>query len=93
MLDKFQDELNTLTEQEKNVVFQIVNEYSKKGTSEQLQSLLYEDYEEIPVDIDTFLDDPEYLGKGLVNEEGKKTVFPYWRKTLRKIFPDNLPFL
>lgn len=90
MLDKFQDELNTLTEQEKNVVFQILNEYSKKGTSEQLQSLLYEDYEEIPVDIDTFLDDPEYLGKGLVNEEGKKTVFPYWRKTLRKIFPDNL---
>lgn len=90
MLDKFQDELNTLTEQEKNVVFQILNEYSKKGTSEQLQSLLYEDYEEIPVDIDTFLDDPEYLGQGLVNEEGKKTVFPYWRETLRKIFPDNL---
>ena len=48
MLDKFQDELNTLTDQEKNVVFQILNEYSKKGTSEQLQSLLYEDYEEIP---------------------------------------------
>ena len=90
MLDKFQDELNTLTEQERNLVFQILSEYSKKGTSLQLQSLLYEDYDEIPVDIDTFLDDPEYLGQGLVNEEGKKTVFPYWRETLRKIFPDNL---
>lgn len=90
MLDKFQDEITTLTEQERNVVFQILNEYSKKGTSGQLQSLLYEDYEEIPVDIDTFLDNPEYLGKGLINEEGKKTVFPYWRDTLRKIFPDNL---
>ena len=90
MLDKFQDELNTLTEQERNLVFQILSEYSKKGTSLQLQSLLYEDYDEIPVDIDTFLDDPQYLGQGLVNEEGKKTVFPYWRETLRKIFPDNL---
>ena len=90
MIDKFQDELNTLTEQERDVVFQILDEYSKKGTSGQLQSLLYEDYEEIPVDIDTFLDNPEYLGQGLVNEEGKKTVFPYWRETLRKIFPDNL---
>lgn len=90
MLDKFQDELNTLTEQERNAVVQILNEYSEKGISVKLQQLLYEDYEEIPVDIDTFLDSSEYLGRGLINEEGKKTVFPYWRKVLKKVFPDNL---
>lgn len=90
MLDKFQDELIGLSEQEKQAVLSILDEYSSTGQSTQLINLLYEDYEEIPVDIDTFLDSSEYLGKGLINEEGKKTVFPYWRKVLKKVFPDNL---
>ena len=60
-----------------------------------MDDLKYSDFEEIPVDIDTFLDDEIYLGKGVWTIDdisGKKhcTMFPYWRETLKKLFPDNL---
>lgn len=84
------DELNNLTEEEKKLALQILSEFSSNGSSEKFNELLYSDYEEIPVDIDTFLTSPEYLGKGLINEEGKFTVYPYWVKTLKKVFPDPL---
>ena len=58
----------------------------KKGSSKKFDDLRYADYEEIPVDIYTFLHDPNYLGKGLINEEGKYTVFPYWEKKLKEVF-------
>lgn len=35
------------------------------------------------VDIDTFLDDPYYLGNYI-------NVYPYWRKKLRELFPNKL---
>ena len=82
--------LEGLSEQEKAEVLKILQEFSKSGKSDTYNDILYEDYEEIPVDIETFLKDPNYLGKGLVNEEGKFTVFPYWVETLKKIFPNNL---
>lgn len=84
------DELSNLSEQERKLALEILKEYSQKGCSEQLNKILYEDYEEIPVDIETFLYEPKYLGRGLVNSEGKMTVFPYWIKTLKKLFPDPL---
>ena len=82
--------LEGLTDLEKQEVLKILNEFSSNGVSKTFDTILYEDYEEIPVDIETFLRDPNYLGKGLVNEEGKFTVFPYWVETLKKIFPNNL---
>lgn len=85
-----QEILKGLSEEEKQEVFKILNELSKEGKSETYNKLLYEDYDEIPVDVETFLKDPNYLGKGLVNEEGKFTVFPYWVETLKKIFPTNI---
>lgn len=84
------DVLNTLSEKEKNIVLKILSEYSKQGSSSTYNELLISDYEEIPVDIETFLHDPKYLGKGLINEEGKFTVYPYWVDVLKKIFPDPL---
>lgn len=42
-------------------------------------------YEEIPVDIDTFLENPKYLG-GTTNRG--KAIYPAWRKALREIFQD-----
>ena len=80
------DELSNLSEQERKLALEILHEYSQKGCSEQFNKILYEDYEEIPVDIETFLYEPKYLGRGLVNSEGKMTVFPYWIKTLKKLF-------
>lgn len=84
------DLLNNLSEAERKEVLNILGEISTTGTSSIYTKYLYKDYDEIPVDIDTFLRDPKYLGKGLVNDEGVFTVFPYWVNTLKKIFPDPL---
>ena len=54
------NQLENLTEEEKTAVLDILNEYSNKGTSDIYQNLIYADYKEIPVDIDTFLHDPRY---------------------------------
>jgi hypothetical protein len=84
------NELNNLSEKEKELALKILKEMSSEGMSQTYNDLLYGDYEEIPVDIETFLRDSNYLGKGLVNDEGKFTVYPYWVKTLKQIFPDPL---
>ena len=83
-------ELDSLSEEEKKYALQILRELSQKGSSEKFNNLLYDDYEEIPVDIETFLHEKQYLGKALINEEGKFTLFPYWEETLKKIFPTNI---
>lgn len=81
--------LEGLTESERRYALQILSELGE-NKSEKYNQLLHEDYDEIPVDIDTFLTDPDYLGKGLINDEGKFTVFPYWVDVLKKVFPDPL---
>lgn len=81
-------ELENLSEKEKELALKILNEMSSTGSSTLYDDLRYADYEEFPVDIETFLRDPDYLGKGLIDEEGKFTVFPYWIDILKKIFPD-----
>ena len=54
--------LEDLTEEEKSVLRSILNDVSSNGKSDQLTDLYYEDYEEIPVDLMTFLCDDMYLG-------------------------------
>lgn len=83
-------ELEGLSDAEKQAVLKILQEYSDNGTSDTYNDILYSDYDEIPVSIDEFLHNSVYLGKGLINEEGKFTVYPYWVDTLKKIFPDPL---
>lgn len=88
------EQLNKLSPEERQVALEILKEYSQEGKSDTLEELTYSDFEEIPVDIDTFLDNDYYLGKGLwaVDEftgERKCTVFPYWRNVLKKLFPTN----
>lgn len=82
--------LQDLTEEEKQEVLKILQEVTEEGKSNTYNELLEKDYDEIPVDIETFLKDKRYLGKGLVNEEGTFTVYRYWQKTLKEIFPDPL---
>ena len=83
-------ELEGLSKEERELALKILSEYSTTGSSPTYNELLVSDYEEIPVDIETFLHTPKYLGRGLVNEEGRFTVFRYWVDTLKKIFPDPL---
>lgn len=82
--------LDGLSEEEKQLALKILSEYSEEGTSQQLNSLLLEDYEEAPVDILTFVDDYNYLGNAWHDAEGNSKLYPYWREELPKIFPDNL---
>lgn len=82
--------LENLTQQEREAVLKILNEMSSEGTSSTMDSILNEDWKEIPVDIETFIHDPYYLGRGLMNAEGKFTLFPYWEELLKKIYPDPL---
>lgn len=84
------EELNNLSASEKELALKILSEYSNTGNSSTYNELLFSDYEEIPVDIETFLHNKRYLGRGLINEEGKFTVYHYWEDTLKKLFPDPL---
>ncbi len=86
--------LNKLSPEERALALEILKEYSEEGQSSLLDELRYSDYEEIPVDIMTFITEERYLGRGLwiVDEftgERKCTVFPYWIEKLKEIFPDN----
>lgn len=84
------DELKGLSDKEKELALKILQEYSENGKSNKLNSLLYSDYEEIPVSIKEFLHNRTYLGDGLVDEEGRFTLFPYWENLLMEIYPDPL---
>jgi len=84
------EELNNLSDAEKQYALDILNEISKKGSSKKFDDLRYADYEEIPVDIDTFIDNDAYLGYAWKDAYGKSKMYPYWRKRLHELFPDNI---
>ena len=83
-------EFQNLSQEEQNLVLQILSQYEKDGNSQIYNDIIYADYEEIPVDIITFLHDPHYLGNALINDEGKYSIFPYWEKFLKNVFPNNI---
>lgn len=83
-------ELNNLDEKSRELALQILQEYSQNGYSETMNKLTYDDYKEIPVDIITFVKDPNYLGKAWHLPSGKCKLFPYWERRLKELFPDNI---
>lgn len=87
---KINELLNSLSDEERTIVTNILKEYGEKGKSLLLEKLKYKDFSEIPVDITTFLHDRKYLGNALYNQEGVFTIFPYWEEKLKEIFPDNI---
>ena len=87
--------LDSLSPEEREVALEILKQYSQEGHSDILEELKYSDFEEVPVDIMTFISEEQYLGRGLYIKdeftgERRCTVFPYWIETLKDIFPDNL---
>ena len=82
-------DINNLSEKEKSLVNSILKQFSKDGVSDTFNSLLYEDYNEIPVDINTFIEDNNYLGYAWHDNEGKSKLYPYWKKKLKELFPDQ----
>lgn len=83
------EQFNNLSEQERAEVIKILNEYAQNGTSISFDNLLYEDYQEIPVDIETFITDDNYLGKAWKDASGKLKLYPFWLEQLKKLFPNN----
>ena len=84
------EQLNGLAPEEREAVLSVLKELAEKGYSDKYNELLYSDYDEVPVDIETFMFDKRFLGNGLVDAEGRRTVFPFWVETLKKIFPTNV---
>ena len=66
-----------LSQEEKEAVAKILQEYSDSGHSELFEKLKYADFEEVPVDITTFIHDKRYLGNALYDPDGRFTLFPY----------------
>lgn len=71
--------LSSLTDEEKAKLQLIVNQISDTGKSSELDNLYYEDYEEIPVDLETFLSSETYLGN--YTNYGKD-IYNTWKKEL-----------
>ena len=85
------EEFKSLTTEEQSAVFSVLKEMSNNdGDSKLYSDLLYADYKEIPVDIETFLTDDMYLGKAWKDESGKSKLYPFWLETLKKLFPTNI---
>ena len=71
------DFFKNLSDEEKKLALEILKQYATEGQSDLSEDLKYADFEEIPVDINTFMHDPRYLGKALYDQEGRFTIFPY----------------
>lgn len=84
-----QDEFNKLSVTEQTTVIQILKEMEAEGRSQTLESLWYEDYDEIPVSVEEFITNPHYLGKSTRNGE---SIYPYWRHKYNEIFDDALNY-
>ena len=83
-------DLDGLSKEEQLAVLKILQEYSSSDSSLTYNQILEDDYDEIPVDIVTFMHDKRYLGNALYDNEGKFTIFPYWEEKLKDIFPSNI---
>ena len=82
------DQLNSLTPEQRQVALKILKDTLETNKSSTLNEMLETDYDEIPVDIDTFLTDPRYLGKFTNN--GKNLTYRKWPEALREWFPNPL---
>lgn len=89
ILDITDEEFQSLNKDERDFVIKIIKEYQETGESKTLDNLYKKDYEEIPVDINTFLHRRNYLGNALYDPDGRFTLFPYWEEKLKDIFPTS----
>lgn len=78
------------TSQEKLILSKIISQIDRTGKSSLLDSLYKEDYDEKPVSINRFLEDPEYLGAAT---NGGKDVYPFWRDILSEVFSPKFQYV
>lgn len=81
--------LEVLSDEEREQVYSILDDFVKTGSSAKFNALIDKDFEEIPVDIETFITDPQYLGGSYVNEQGKCIIYPFWIEKFKELFKDG----
>ena len=74
---------NSCTPIEQQQLIKILEELSDKGYSETLDTIYLMDFKEVPVSIDRFLTDPEYLGES--NDCGNQ-IYPGWWDVYDTVF-------
>ena len=77
------DAYKSCSNEEKRYLTQILKELSDWGESPTYSEIWLSDYSEIPVSIDTFLDDDLYLGKATRNGTA---IYPAWRTAMEEVF-------
>ena len=82
--------LSNLSEAERSYALQILDEIAREGSSCKLDKLKYAEYEEIPVDIETFITDDRYLGQAWKDASNKLKLYPFWLERLKELFPTNI---
>lgn len=81
-------QVQSLSTEEREVFMEMMNTMIGNGNVNlnPLMELYEADYDEIPVTIDEFISNPEYMG-GVY--EGGKLLYPYWKDFLHRLFHDN----
>ena len=74
---------NSCSPIEQRQLLKILEELSDKGYSETLEKIYLVDFKEVPVSIDRFLCDPEYLGES--NDCGNQ-IYPGWWDAYHSVF-------
>lgn len=82
IVDRIKKIYSSSTNDQKKYLRQILEELSECGYSETYNNIWLADYKEIPVDKETFLCDPEYLGSS--NNNGK-SIYPAWRDVMDEL--------
>jgi len=83
VVQRIQNIYTSSTLDEQRILRQILSEIANTGDSQTYRDIWLTDFKEVPVTIDEFICNPEYLGE--TNRLGE-AVYPFWRKTLRDIF-------
>ena len=82
--------LDGLSPAEKEYALKILQQYANNGMSQLFDELKYAEYEEIPVDIETFITNDHYLGQAWKDATGKLKLYPFWLDVLKELFPTNV---
>lgn len=81
--ERIQSVYTSCSQQEQELLVQILQEMSISGESQTLEKIWLADFKEMPVSIHEFICNPLYLGE--VNRNGD-AVYPFWKDTCDNIF-------
>ena len=70
--------LDKLSPEEKEYALKILQDLAATGKSDDYDIIKYADYKEIPVDIETFLTDDNYLGQAWKDAGGNLKLYDFW---------------